>query len=94
MDEHSTCFGGGAQVSYNRIVGPLLVGPEADFQGSTTISNINGGGVEGRFSNQWSGKLEYLYLGSPDTPLSASAATSIDWRSIGNLLRVGHNCQF
>lgn len=92
MDEHSTCFGGGAQVSYNRIVGPLLVGPEADFQGSTTISKINGG--EGRFSYRWSGKLVYLYLGSPDTPLSAPAATSINWRSIGNLLRVGHNCQF
>ena len=92
MDEQSTCFGGGAQVSYNRIVGPLLVVPEADFQGSTTISNINGG--EGRFSDRWSGKFVYLHLGSPDTPLSAPAATSINWRSIGNLLRVGLNCQF
>ena len=94
MDEHSTCFSGGAQVSYNRIIGPLLVGPEADFQGSTTISNINGGGVEGRFSNQWSGKLEYLYIGSPDTALSAPATTSINERSIGSLLRVGLNYRF
>jgi outer membrane immunogenic protein len=155
-------FVGGAQVGYNWIVGPLLVGPEIDFQGSSMSSNINGGagastinavsktpwfstmrlragylvgsvmpyvtggavwghqslegndsanggyfnvsnnfwtytfggGVEGRFSDQWSGKLEYLYIGSPDTALSAPATTSINERSIGNLLRVGLNYRF
>jgi len=92
VDEHSTCFGGGAQVSYNRIVGPLLVGPEADFQGSTTISKINGG--EGRFSYRWSGKLVYLYLGSPDTPLSAPATAGINRRWVGYLLRIGLDCRF
>lgn len=155
-------FVGGAQVGYNWIVGPLLVGPEIDFQGSTMSSNINGGagastitavsktpwfstmrvragylfgsvmpyvtggavwghqslegndsanggyfnvsnnfwtytlggGIEGRFSDQWSGKLEYLYIGSPDTALSAPATTSINERSIGSLLRVGLNYRF
>lgn len=53
-----------------------------------------GGGIEGRFSDQWSGKLEYLYIGSPDTALSAPATTSINERSIGSLLRVGLNYRF
>ena len=36
-----------------------------------------GGGVEGRLSDQWSTKLEYLYMGTPDTSLSTPATTSI-----------------
>jgi outer membrane immunogenic protein len=155
-------FSGGAQVGYNWIVGPLLVGPEIDFQGSTMTSNINGGagastisavskmpwfttwraragypigsvmpyvtggavwgrqslegndsanggyfnvsnnfwtytfggGIEGRFNEQWSAKLEYLYIGTPDTALSSPATTSIDQRAIGNLVRVGVNYRF
>jgi outer membrane immunogenic protein len=53
-----------------------------------------GGGVEGRLSDRLSAKLEYLWIGSPDTPLSTPATTNIDQRSIGNLLRVGLNYRF
>ena len=53
-----------------------------------------GGGVEGRLNERLSAKLEYLWIGSPDTPLSSPGTTSIDQRSIGNLLRVGLNYRF
>ncbi len=53
-----------------------------------------GGGVEGRLGERLSAKLEYLWIGSPDTPLSTPATTSIDQRSIGNLVRVGLNYRF
>jgi outer membrane immunogenic protein len=53
-----------------------------------------GAGVEGRLSDQWSTKLEYLYMGTPDTSLSTPATTSISEHSVGNLLRVGLNYRF
>jgi outer membrane immunogenic protein len=154
-------FVGGAQAGYNWLLGPVLVGPEVDFQGSTLTSNINGGasnstinatssvpwfatmrvragypigsvmpyvtggavwghqtlqgmdypngyfnvsknfwtyafggGIEGRITDNWSTKLEYLWLGTPDTPLSSPSTTSIDERSIGNVVRVGVNYRF
>ncbi len=53
-----------------------------------------GGGVEGRLNDKWSTKLEYLYMGTPDTSLSTPATTSISEHSVGNLLRVGLNYRF
>ncbi len=154
-------FVGGAQGGYNYLIGPVLVGGEVDFQGSTLTQSINGGagqsligatsaipwfatfraragypvgsvmpyvtggavwghqtlsgtdsvngpfwaannfwtwtvggGVEGRLSDQWSAKLEYLYIGTPDTPLSTPATVGIDEHSVGNLLRLGLNYRF
>ena len=154
-------FGGGAQAGYNYLVGPVLLGGEIDFQGSTMSSSLSGGtsmstigatatlpwfstfrvragypvgsvmpyvtggavwghqrlqgfdsatgsfdasnnfwtytvggGVEGRINDRLSAKLEYLWIGSPDTPLSSPGTTNIDQRSIGNLLRVGLNYRF
>jgi outer membrane immunogenic protein len=154
-------FIGGAQAGYNYLVGPVLLGGEIDFQGSTLTQSISGGagpsfigatsaipwfstfrgragyplgsfmpyvtggavwghqslsgfdsisgpfsasnnfwtwtvggGVEGKLTDQWSAKLEYLYMGTPDTPLSTPATTSINEHSVGNLLRVGLNYKF
>ena len=135
-------FVGGAQGGYNYLLGPVLLGGEIDFQGSTmpwfstfrvragypvgsvmpyvtggavwghqrlsgfdsqfgSFDSSNnfwtytfGGGVEGRLNERWSAKLEYLWIGTPDTPLSAPATTSISERSIGNLVRVGFNYRF
>jgi outer membrane immunogenic protein len=154
-------FAGGAQAGYNYLVGPVLIGGEIDFQGSTLTQSITGGagpsfisatsaipwfatfrgragytlgsfmpyvtgggvwghqslsgtdsvggpfsasnnfwtwtvggGVEGRINDQWSAKLEYLYMGTPDTPLSTPATTSISEHSVGNLVRVGLNYRF
>src|SRR5215472_3107175 len=36
-------FVGGAQAGYNYLVGPMLLGGEIDFQGSTLTQAINGG---------------------------------------------------
>ena len=154
-------FVGGAQAGYNYLLGPVLLGAEIDFQGSTMKGGVTGGagpsfisasstmpwfstfrvragypvgsvmpyitggavwghqrlsgfdsqfgsfdssnnfwtytfggGVEGRLNERWSAKLEYLWIGTPDTPLSAPATTSISERSIGNLVRVGFNYRF
>jgi len=154
-------FVGGAQAGYNYLVGPVLLGGEIDFQGSTMSSSLSGGtsmstigatatlpwfstfrvragypvgsvmpyvtggavwgqqrlagfdsqfgsfdssnnfwtytfggGVEGKLSERWSAKLEYLWIGTPDTPLSTPATTSVSERSIGNLVRVGFNYRF
>jgi outer membrane immunogenic protein len=152
---------GGGQVGYNYMVGPMLLGGEVDFQGSTLTQNVTGGagpsligatsalpwfstfraragypvgsvmpyvtggavwghqslsgfdsisgpfsasnnfwtwtvggGVEGKITDQWSAKLEYLYMGTPDTSLSTPATTSITEHSVGNVLRVGLNYKF
>ena len=157
----SSGFVGGAQAGYNYLLGPVLLGGEIDFQGSTMSSGLSGGagpsfisatqsipwfstfrarvgypvgsvmpyltggavwgqqrlagfdsqfgsfdnsnnfwtytfggGVEGHINDRWSAKLEYLWIGSPDTPLSTPATTSINERSIGNLVRVGFNYRF
>jgi outer membrane immunogenic protein len=154
-------FVGGVQGGYNYLLGPVLLGGEIDFQGSTLNSPISGGagpstitgaqslpwfstfrarvgypvgsvmpyltggavwgqqrlagfdsqfgafdnssnfwtytfgaGVEGHLNDRWSAKLEYLWIGTPDTPLSTPASTSISERSIGNLIRVGLNYRF
>jgi len=157
----SSGFVGGAQAGYNYLIGPVLLGGEIDFQGSTLTGGVTGGagpsfisatqsipwfstfrarvgypvgsvmpyltggavwgqqrlagfdsqfgsfdnssnfwtytfggGVEGHLNERWSAKLEYLWIGSPDTPLSTPATTSISERSIGNLVRVGFNYRF
>ncbi|HSH99562.1 MAG TPA: outer membrane beta-barrel protein [Reyranella sp.] len=154
-------FVGGAQAGYNYLVGPVLLGGEIDFQGSTLSSSLSGGtsmstigatatlpwfstfrvragypvgsvmpyvtggavwghqrlqgfdsatgsfdaannfwtytvggGVDGRINDRLSAKLEYLWIGTPDTPLSTPATASVDQRSIGNLVRVGVNYRF
>ena len=53
-----------------------------------------GGGVEGRLNDRLSAKLEYLWIGTPDSPLSTPATASVDQRAIGNLVRVGLNYRF
>ena len=157
----SSGFVGGVQGGYNYLIGPVLLGGEIDFQGSTLTGGVTGGagpsfisatqsipwfstfrarvgypvgsvmpyltggavwgqqrlagfdsqfgsfdssnnfwtytfggGVEGHINDRWSAKLEYLWIGSPDTPLSTPTTTSISERSIGNLVRVGFNYRF
>jgi outer membrane immunogenic protein len=152
---------GGAQVGYNHSVGPVVLGAEIDFQGSTYnagvvgsagpsaisatermpwfstmrlragypvgsvmpyvtggavwgnrtinggVSNMGpfyasenywtwtvGGGIEGQIADKWTMKLEYLYMGTPDTPLSAPATTGINEHASSNVLRVGANYHF
>ncbi|HEY6981301.1 outer membrane beta-barrel protein [Reyranella sp.] len=156
-------FVGGVQAGYNYLLGPVLLGGEIDFQGSTQTSNVAGGagpstiaaqeavpwfstfrarvgypvgsvmpyitggavwghqtlngydtagggyfnasnnfwtytvggGVEGHLDSRWSAKLEYLYLGTPDTSLSTPSTTAVTAGSgVGNLVRVGLNYKF
>lgn len=43
-------FAGGAQAGYNYLLGPVVLGGEIDFQGSTYTASVNGGGNFGPFS--------------------------------------------
>jgi outer membrane immunogenic protein len=43
-------FVGGAQAGYNYLLGPVILGGEIDFQGSTFAAGVNGGGGAGPFS--------------------------------------------
>jgi outer membrane immunogenic protein len=43
-------FVGGAQAGYNYLLGPVILGGEIDFQGSTFAAGVNGGGGFGPFS--------------------------------------------
>jgi outer membrane immunogenic protein len=154
-------FVGGAQAGYNYLLGPVLLGGEIDFQGTTLNTNVTGGtsmsqinanqtlpwfstfrvragypvgsvmpyvtggavwghqrlqgfdsatgyfdasnnfwtytvggGIEGHLNERLTAKLEYLWIGTPDTPLSTPATASVNERSIGNLIRVGLNYRF
>jgi outer membrane immunogenic protein len=154
-------FQGGIQGGYNWLLGPVMLGGEIDFQGSTLTSGLTGGagpsaigasysmpwystfrarvgypmgpfmpyvtggavwgqqnlsgtdsvggsfsasnnfwtytfggGVEAQINNKWSAKLEYLRIGTPDTPLSTPATTSINENSTDNVVRVGLNYHF
>ena len=43
-------FVGGAQAGYNYLLGPVLLGGDIDFQGSTQTQGVTGGGGFGPFS--------------------------------------------
>jgi len=43
-------FVGGAQAGYNYLLGPVVLGGEIDFQGSTFAQSVNGGSGFGPFS--------------------------------------------
>jgi outer membrane immunogenic protein len=43
-------FVGGAQAGYNYLLGPVILGGEIDFQGSTFAAGVNGGSGFGPFS--------------------------------------------
>ncbi|HZB52428.1 MAG TPA: outer membrane beta-barrel protein [Reyranella sp.] len=43
-------FVGGGQAGYNYLLGPVVLGGEIDFQGSTFAAGVNGGGAFGPFS--------------------------------------------
>ena len=43
-------FVGGGQAGYNYLLGPVVLGGEIDFQGSTFAAGVNGGGPFGPFS--------------------------------------------
>lgn len=84
---------GGAVWGHQRLQGQDT--PNGYFDVSNNFWTYTfGGGVEGQLNNRWSAKLEYLWIGTPDTALSSPSSTSIDERSIGNLLRVGVNYHF
>lgn len=155
-------FMGGVQGGYNYMFGPVVLGAEVDFQGSTANTGLSGtvgssyisatssvpwfstlrarlgyaygsvmpyvtagavwghqnlygfdpaaggsfnasnnfwtyavgAGIEGHVTEAWTAKLEYLWIGTPDTALSSPASASIDERSIGNVVRVGLNYHF
>ncbi len=98
---------GGAAVGEVMTAGTVF-GFDADGNPvNTIVSSHNtkagwtvGGGIEGRIADNWTGKIEYLYLDLgavttiPATPLAATTAIAFSSRVTDNLLRVGVNYKF
>lgn len=62
--------------------------------GDDTVAGLAAGfGVEGKFNNRWSAKLEYLYVDVPDDGFSAGTATVVGG-SDNHIARVGVNYHF
>lgn len=62
--------------------------------GDDTIAGLAAGfGVEGKFNNRWSAKLEYLYVDVPDDSFTAGATTVVGG-SNNHIARVGVNYHF
>jgi outer membrane immunogenic protein len=63
---------------------------------STNIGWTGGGGLEYAFMNNWSAKLEYLYvdLGKATCDASCSGGTPIDAKFNTNIVRAGINYKF
>ena len=153
-------FLGGFQAGYNWQTGPVVLGVEADFQGTTVSgpfgatagpaisatekvpwfatvrgrvgyaidrillyatgggvygdSNLNGtvstvgvfsnsttfwswtagAGVEAAFWGCWSAKIEYLYIGSPNSTPAIAAVTALSGSASTNIVRAGLNYHF
>jgi hypothetical protein len=98
---------GGAAVGEVMTAGTVF-GFDADGDPiNTIVSSHNtkagwtvGGGIEGRIADNWTGKIEYLYLDLgavttiPATPPGATTAVAFSSRVTDNLLRVGVNYKF
>jgi outer membrane immunogenic protein len=72
-------------------------GTTTGFSGSRNYSGWTvGGGVEWAFMNNWSAKLEYLFIDFGDGPtLSATPALNIvSGRLTDNIVRAGVNYKF
>ncbi|MEP0519999.1 MAG: outer membrane beta-barrel protein [Hyphomicrobiales bacterium] len=62
--------------------------------GDDTVAGFTGGfGIEGKFNNRWSAKLEYLYVDVPDDGITAGTATVVGG-SDNHIARVGVNYHF
>ena len=92
-------FAGGAQVGYNYLLGPALLGGavwgQRSIDGAISASAnywtwTAGGGIEGLVTERWSMKLEFLYMGTPSTSLLPGNNETAN----NNLIRVGVNYHF
>jgi outer membrane immunogenic protein len=62
--------------------------------GSDTVAGFTGGvGLEGKFNDRWSAKLEYLYVNVPKTSISAGG-TTVTGGSNNHIGRIGINYHF
>jgi outer membrane immunogenic protein len=93
---------GGAQMGYNYQIGGVVVGFEADFDGSANTSNTSGawtagGGIEAAITDNLSARLEYLYLDTGTMPVAQVGGTppppfvTVTGRLQDNLVRMGLN---
>jgi outer membrane immunogenic protein len=71
-----------------------ISGPAAFNNSTTYITWTAGGGVEAAFWGPWSGKIEYLYAGSPSSVPAIPFVTNISGKSSTNLVRAGLNYHF
>jgi outer membrane immunogenic protein len=85
---------GGLAYGYSTLNGTAGVGPAAFTSSATYVTWTAGAGVEAAFWGPWSGKIEYLYAGSPSTVPSIPNVTSISGRASTGIVRAGINYHF
>ena len=84
---------GGVAYSNNELNGTLV--PGGSFSSSKTgMSWTFGGGYETMLWDRWSGKLEYLYLGTPSDVPMPPGATNVSGHVNTHVLRAGLNYHF
>jgi outer membrane immunogenic protein len=90
---------GGWAYGHGEISGTTTIGAVAtSFSGSKDYSGWTvGGGVEWAFQNNWSAKLEYLYIDFGDGPTETNPATGrsfVSGHMTDNIVRAGINYKF
>jgi outer membrane immunogenic protein len=92
--------GGGAWAGTDFTVGPNLPGTFGLATGSDTISGWTaGGGVEYAFTNNWTGRVEYLFYDLGDTNIAnvglvAPNIATTTWENQFHVVRLGVNYKF
>jgi outer membrane immunogenic protein len=85
---------GGGVYSDNHIKGTSTINGLAFDNSQTSWSWTVGGGVEHMFMPNWSAKIEYLYIGTPDSVPTAPFTTALSGSVHGNVIRGGINYHF
>jgi len=74
--------------------GTPAIGVTSLSDGTTRVGGAVGAGVEKKFTRNWSGKLEYLYLDFGTRTFFTGTTTSTDVRLRDHIVRVGINYAF
>lgn len=86
---------GGGAYGQSKLEGTVSAPGSGDFSSSKTAwSWTLGGGVETALWDRWTGKLEYLYFGTPDKVPVPPGTVSISGNSHSQLIRAGLNYRF
>ena len=74
--------------------GPAVTAATAFAENQTRVGWVVGGGLEKKFSREWSAKLEYLYMDLGSKTYFGGTANAVDVSFHDQIVRAGINYQF